>query len=96
MVCGVCVWVGVVVGGGVRREEGVVVVVVLTVRINEISVDNAEQVHLIGVTERPGVRLPASPPPWASTSKWTEAENAAKLQQNHPSSALEHPVDERV
>ena len=38
--------------------------------------------HLIGVTERPGVRLP----PWASTSRWTEAEKCCKTAANYPSS----------
>ena len=42
--------------------------------------------HLIGVTERPGVRLPASPPHWASTSRWTEARKCCKTAANYPSS----------
>ena len=35
------------------------------------------------VAEHLGVRLPASPPPWASTSGWTEAEKCCKTASNY-------------
>ena len=40
--------------------------------------------HLIGLTEHLGVRLPTSPPPSTPTSKRTEAENAAILRRKCP------------
>ena len=59
------------------------VVVVLTVCIDDVSVDIVKRVHPIRVAEHLGVRLPASPSPWHSTSRWTECEkcciSAAKM-----------------
>ena len=49
-----------------------VVVVVRTRCYNGVFLHATARLHLIGVAEHLGVRLPASPPPWASTSRWTE------------------------
>ena len=53
-------------------------------------VHESQGMHLIGVAEHLGVRLPPSRPPWASTSRWTEAEkcckNAANLSSSPPPS----------
>ena len=46
----------------------------------------SRRMHLIGVAEHLGVRLPASPPPWASTSRRTEAEKCCKPAATYPSS----------
>ena len=55
------------------------VVMVRTRCYDDVSVDTATRACTsFGVTERPGVRLPASPPPWASTSRWTEVEKCCK------------------
>ena len=60
------------------------VVVVLTVCINDVFVDIIKRVHPIGVAAHLGVRLPASPPPWASRPAGRRPKNAAKLQQTTP------------
>ena len=52
--------------------------------LTHVFVDTRQQMHLLEVTERLGVRLPASPPPWASTSKWTEAEKCCKTAAKPP------------
>ena len=66
----------------------VVVVVVRTWVLNGGSLSiNRHRVHLIQVAEHPGVRLPASPPPWASTSRWTEAEKCSRTAANYSSSS---------
>ena len=52
---------------------------------------NLTQMHLIGVGEHLGVGLPASPPPWASTSGRTEAEKCCKPAANYPSSPPSPP-----
>ena len=63
------------------------VVVVRTWVVNGRSLSiNCHWMHLIQMAERLGVRLPASPPPWASTSRWTEAEKCCKTAANYPSS----------
>ena len=48
---------------------------------DEYFVGKRQGMHRIGVAEHLGVRLLASPPPWASTSERTEAEKKAFLRQ---------------
>ena len=64
---------------------GVVVVVVVVVQMIEATACLSMRVPAV-VAEHLGVRLPASPPPWASTSRWTEAEKCCKTAANYPSS----------
>ena len=56
-------------------------VVVRTWNLTHVS---GQWVHLIGVAEHLGTRLPASTPPWVSTYRWMEGEKCCKIQQTTP------------
>ena len=63
-----------------------VVVVVRTDDLTHVFLHMSQWKRRKRVAEHLGVRLTASPPPWASTSRWTEAEKCCKTAANYPSS----------
>ena len=60
------------------------VVVVRTRCYNGVFLHTTARWHLIGVAEHLGIRLPASPPPWAQRPEGRRPKNAANLQQTTP------------